>query len=315
MKRHSTREVLMKIANRWLCGMMTGLALLPVPGRAGAAEAVATNATMTLPAAAPILDEAKPAAPAAATNEAPAEAAPGVAPAPPVAPVPEVKPAPEATPEVTPVPEEEVMKCGHPRGPWKVGARMIQFKLEETQRGGKVDGEYVNTYMGSISYLEEDQDNTPRLFAQYRIKKSPVWIGMTYDRVRAVTLEADKDPDHGDGTIALSGYVPYLHAAWENKTPLTPFVQLGYAFYKADFEANEWGAEGRRYVKVSDPNGLEIAGGLDVRLYKNLQLDLFVRQMNVDDVTGKWYSYGQEGGAVVFPLSNTAYGIGLLGQF
>lgn len=293
----------MKVVDRWLRGVVTGLALINVPWMAGAEEAASTNMAITLPAAAPILDEAKPAAPAAATNGAPAEAAPVVA------------PAPQVTPEVTPVPEEEVMKCGNPRGPWKVGARMVQFKLDETQRGGKVDGEYVNTYMGSISYLDEDQDNTPRIFAQYRIRKSPVWIGMTYDRVRAVTLEADKDPDHGDGTIDISGYVPYIHAAWENKTPLTPFVQLGYAFYKADFEENEWGADGRRYVKVSDPNGLEIAGGLDVRLYKNLQLDLFVRQMNVDDVTGKWYSYGQEGGEVVFPLSNTAYGIGLLGQF
>jgi hypothetical protein len=292
--------------NRSFGLMLMGLCW--VAGMVLAEEPAATNMNITLPEAAPIVEE-KPAVPApAATTNAPAPAQPEPAPA-----VPAVEPV-VATPEQVPD-LEEGNKAWDPKGPWKVGARWVQFKLDETHRGGKVNGDYVGTYMGSISYLDEEQVEMPRCFVQYRIKQSPVWIGLTYDHVRAVTLEADKNPDHGDGTVDIAGFEPYVQAAWENKTLLTPYIQLGYVFYSADFEENEWGDGGNRYVKLNNPNGVEIAGGLDIRLYRNLQLDLFVRQMTVDDVKGSWYSGGSEGGDVIFPLSNTAYGIGLLGQF
>lgn len=195
---------------------------------------------------------------------------------------------------------------------WKVGTRMLFFSLQDKTRGSEVNGEFVDTFMGSIMKIEEDQSSIPdRLFVQWRPFEIPVWLGVSYDHLAAKTV----DNGGGDGKVELSGFVPYVQAAWANQTRFTPYVEAGLALYKADFKENEWSDGGRRTVKVSDPQGFELAVGTAIRIAKNWSADLYVREMTVDDVTGGYYIDGNKDGDVVFTLSHMAYGLGVTYEF
>ena len=191
-----------------------------------------------------------------------------------------------------------------------IGARATTFELLDDTRGTPNN----HSFMGTITKLETEEDDTPnKLFAQYRLVKSPFWIGVSYDHVRAKTM------DYGgtDGSADLTGFIPYAQARWENRTRLTPYLEAGMAFYEVDFdEDSNWYAGGQRTVELDDRvTGVEIAGGVAFRVYKGLSLDFYARYMNVEDVTGTWYDFGEPFGDVIFTLSHVAYGLGALYQF
>lgn len=281
------------------------------------------------PAAQPILETGDTPAP---TNEVPVAPevkpvpveAPAVTNVPPavVAPVPVVPVVPLETnvpPEV--VTGEETPAQAWKDTSWQVGTRYLDVQLQDKTRGTPGNG----SFFGSITTISEEQDSMPdKLYLQYRIMKSPFWIGVSRDHVRAETLDditgdGVADPNTGDGSVDLAGFIPYIQAVWDNKTRLTPYVQVGYGFYQADFEENEvWGGEGMRRVDLKgDVNGIELAGGLHVRLYRNLAADIFAKSMQIDDVKGEWYTArGRvKGGDVVLTMSYVAYGAGLSYRF
>jgi hypothetical protein len=286
------------------------------PAAAPILEPVATNEAPAAPEATPAPVEVP-----AVTNAPPAPAVTNAPPVVEVVPVPVVP----VLPLVTNVPPEVVVDEDSPARAWKdtswqLGTRYLDVQLEEKTRGTP----FNNSYFGSIATLAEDQDSAPdKLYLQYRIMKSPIWIGVSRDHVRAETLDdmtgdGVADPGSGDGTADLSGFIPYIQVVWDNKTRLTPYVQVGYGFYKADFEENAWGGGGYHRVDLEGSvNGLELAGGLHVRLYKNLAADLFAKSMQIDDVKGAWYTaYGRvRGGDVVLTMSYVAYGAGISYRF
>ena len=195
-------------------------------------------------------------------------------------------------------------------GSWMVGTRVTQFELLEDTRGTS----FHNSFMGSIDKLKDEQDGTPnKLFIQYRLVKSPFWIGVSYDHVRAKTF----DEGGTDGSVDLEGYVPYVQARWENRTRVVPYVEAGLAFYDASFdEAASWYANGRRTVTLDDSvMGKEIAGGAAVRIYKGLSIDFYAQYMDVEDVNGAYYILGNRGGDAIFTMSHVMYGIGAQYQF
>jgi hypothetical protein len=196
---------------------------------------------------------------------------------------------------------------------WKVGTRYLAASLKDTKRGTRLGpGEYVGSFMGSIMEIKEDDKSAPdRFFAQCRPLPIPVWIGVSRDHMRAKTV----DGGGGDGSIEVVGWVPYVQAAWANRTRFTPYAEVGLALYQADFKENEWSDGGRRTVRVSDPQGVELAAGTAVRLWKHWSADFYVRQMTIDDVTGGYYIDGGKDGDVIFTLSYTAYGFGLMYEF
>lgn len=209
-------------------------------------------------------------------------------------------------------------------GAWRVGTRYTQYSLLDNKRGKPRDG----SYFGTITEITEDQDNTPnKLYLQYCLFESPVWLGVSYDHVTAVTMDdsnGDDIPDRGggDGYEEIKGYIVYLQAVWENETRMTPFVQAGMGFYKAEFVPNSWGDNGQRWVDAkSQVTGQELAGGLNVRIMGGLSADLFAKYMHVDDITGDWYyggsnkQGGYRGGDFIMTMSYTAYGIGLNYRF
>lgn len=273
---------------------------------------VSASRAQEVPAAqpAPAAPQAKPVNEAASTTT-PAVTTPAVTPAEAQtnAPVSVVAPAVSAEePLVTP----EESSCFW--GCWRVGTRYSHFKLKDKTRGEPFNGSFV----GSITQISEEQDNTPnKLYLQYRLPKLPLWVGISYDHVRAKTMD-DGDGDGivdnlgGDGSVDLPGYVPYVQAAWDNSTRCTPYVQAGYAFYQAEFKPNaNWSDGGRRRMNLGDTTGVELAGGLAVRLYKTWFADVFAQMVNVKDVTGDFTLNGEKQSDIVFTMSYTAYGAGV----
>lgn len=200
---------------------------------------------------------------------------------------------------------------------WQIGTRMTQVKLQDKTRGTPGNG----SYFGTITRIYEKQDEWPnKAYLQYRIMNSPVWVGVSYDHVAAQSqddLSLVPDGSGSDGYEDLQGVVPYIQAAWDNKTRVTPYAQIGLAFYQAKFKPNSWGGDGMRWVSAkSNVNGLQLGGGVDVRLYKNLSLDLFADYMKIDDITGDWYyAYGAHGGPFIMTMSYVSYGGGLSWRF
>ena len=231
----------------------------------------------------------------AVISPAPSEAAQPVASAPVVG---QANPSPEWETDVS------TSSC------WMIGTRVTQFSLKDDTRGER----FKDSFMGTITEIEAEQDNTPdKLFVQYRLPETVVWIGVSYDHIRAKTL----DEGGTDGSVEISGFIPYLQARWENETVAVPYIEVGLAFYKADFEeSDEWSDHGRRYVELDGSvMGREIAGGVAIQVYKGLSVDLYAQYMDVDDITGDYYINDRRDGDVIFTLSHVTYGIGAQVQF
>lgn len=304
---------------------MTGLLMAAgIVVCAGVVRAEEPALNVQPPVSAPILDTATNAAPA---SEAPAPAAvkPETAAAPqavtnaPAVEVPAAVPAP-VVPVVTNVPAEvavaETAAAAWNNTSWQIGTRYTAVQLQDTTRGTPGNG----SFFGTITEITEEQDNAPdKAYIQYRLFKSPVWFGISYDHVAAQTMDdgdgdGKADTSGGDGTEELQGVIAYLQAAWDNSTRFSPFVQAGLGFYQADFKPNSWGDNHQRYVEAtSNVTGIELAGGLNIRLYKNLSADLFAKYMQIEDITGDWYyNYGNNyGGPFIMTMSYVAYGAGL----
>jgi hypothetical protein len=91
---------------------------------------------------------------------------------------------------------------------------------------------------------------------------------------------------------------------------------VGYAFYQCEFdELPSWSSGGRKVMNLDSTTGFELAGGLGIRLYKNLSADLYVRQMQVDDITGEYLMDGRKQSDIIFTMSYTAFGAGLSCRF
>jgi opacity protein-like surface antigen len=201
---------------------------------------------------------------------------------------------------------------------WQVGTRLMRIELQDKTRGEPFKGSFV----GTITEITEDQDSAPdKVYAQYRLMKTPCWIGVSYDHVSARTMDDSNgdgiaDRGGGDGFVDIQGFIPYIQAAWDNKTRMTPFVQAGYALYNAEFKADSnWSDGGRRKMNLDNTTGVELAGGLNVRLYKNWSADVFARYMEVDDVTGDFLLNGEKQSDIVFTMSYLAYGAGISCRF
>lgn len=201
---------------------------------------------------------------------------------------------------------------------FQVGTRFLQVELKDKTRGEPYNGSFV----GSITQITEEQNNAPdKFYAQVKLPKTFCWVGVSYDHVRAKTMD-DSDGDGladkggGDGSVDIAGFIPYLQAAWDNKTRFTPFIQVGYAFYQCNFdESAAWSRGGRYVMDLDSTSGLELAGGLGIRIYQNLSADIFVRQMKVDDITGEYRLDGNKRSDIIYTMSYTAYGAGLSCRF
>ena len=214
--------------------------------------------------------------------------------------------------EVSPVPP---VSAGIP-GDWRVGTRYLLDSLQDRHRGTEFNGSFV----GTLTELKNKQDDVPdKLFGQGRIMDSPVWIGVSYDRVLAKTWEGNRPaglPGNTDGNVDLRGVIPYVQGEWDNSTPFTPYLDAGPCFYQSKFDADSnWANGGQRQISLGNAKGWEVSGGTGIRVYKNWSADLYVRYTHINDVAGIFYNFGRFQGNAVFTMSYLAVGVGVTCDF
>lgn len=237
---------------------------------------------------------------------------------------PMVAPVLPAVPLVTKAPAEEVVVPEVDRvaewksANWQIGTRYTKIQLQDKTRGEPFNGSFV----GSLTEIKEEQDSIPnKVYIQGRLPKTPCWIGVSYDHARARTMDdgdGDGIPDTkgGDGYVDIQGYIPYLQLALANKTRLTPYLQVGYAFYQSKFDAfPSWSNGGRKAMNLDSTSGVEFGGGVHVRIYNNWAADIFAKSMQVDDVKGDYTMDGNKQSDVIFTMSYVAYGAGVSCRF
>ncbi len=261
-----------------------------------------------------------------ARSEPAADAPPGT---------PRAEPAPDPVPDAAdlhlPVPRGGAPHGGVSPAHWAawarehldVGTRVTRFTLDDAR----------GTVVGTINRLEEQQSLLPvKAFAD-------VWFGryaglqFAWDSVRAETSTAFDG--HSDGDFAAGGPVAAVIARWRNRSRVTPYAGVGYAWFGGSFEAATWWELGyatygdwvslgrpgtprnsrRREIAVDDPSGPVYLLGLDVRVKEPWSIDLLVRHAELD-LAGR-YRITQRGatlddrGAFTVSLSHTAYGLGV----
>ena len=200
----------------------------------------------------------------------------------------------------------------------QVGTRVTMFELKDKERP------LNNRYLGSINKLDEDQDYAPiKAFLKYW----PVdWaaVGVSYDKIRAETLTDEPGkPSYTDGTLQLDGPIYSLTFALPNKTPVTPYVELGWMDVSGSFDGNSsWsnahGIDGYQTLVIRKSDGGATWGvGCDIQIKGGWACNLLYREidaeMTVDQVI--MGSINEANSNRKFDLSSRFFGGGVSYRF
>jgi opacity protein-like surface antigen len=238
----------------------------------------------------------------------------------PVAAVPSPE-APAGMPAVTPVTPGWYERWF--AGRLEIGTRYTHYTLQDDQQGTRVDGpngtRFVNSFLGSITEIEADQDNSPdKFFVQYKVCPY-AGMGISYDHVRAVTIDVTPQNDgtlakNTDGTVDAAGPIFYVLGCFPNRTRVTPYAEIGEVRYGTSFDVDpDWSRGGLRTMEVQDSSGLVLAAGLDIRIWDGLSAGVYYRQVDAEKVAAD--AYTAYGAAKIskpgdgFPIRNDAYGL------
>ncbi len=260
--------------------------------------------------------------------EAPGAVAPAVTnavvtPKPVLAPRPDVERQPSGEAKTWFAEEQESWLTGH----LELGLRVSQNKLDTTT---DTDGSFI----GTIDELKVEDDLTPyNVVVAVNLNR---WFGMEgqWDQVEAKTF-TDTEDNHSDGSFIADGPCLAFCLRWPATRYLTPYVEGGWAFLKADFDEEAWWALGYAspddYVQDGSPSespngktrdfvvenekGTLLAFGAMVRLYHAWWLDFQVRQVDLDADVHYTISVDDnvidDRGVTTIPLSYTATSLGV----
>lgn len=224
-------------------------------------------------------------------------------------------------------------------GRLEIGTRITVIKLLTENK---------STFLGSIDHLDINQNHVPyKIFADWLF--SPRYgIELTWDRIEAATLASFDD--HTDGNIILTGPIITIFARRPvdivtkgEVSNIVPYAGIGIAILSASFDHvgwfhngfsgdtwheaqagyNEWIASGappwpnggyQRTMNMDDTIGVVLMAGCSADAWERINVDLYLRYMNVDvdtDFTlstrGKVFSSTH----ATFPMSNYTLGLGL----
>ena len=195
----------------------------------------------------------------------------------------------------------------------------MRFELETTRKGEP----FADSFIGSIDKLAEVQDDSlDKVFIQLAILPV-VGIGIQKDRFEVKTLTtlpredriiADRDTD---GNAVMETWLRYVFVRFPNRTCFTPFADWGYGDYDNKFNPDPWWYDnGFREFILEDSRGTFVAGGVDIALRERLSLTLYGRRTELD-VDGTYYFQGDDRDPepFTFPMSHSAYGVGLYCRF
>lgn len=201
----------------------------------------------------------------------------------------------------------------------QVGIRTLHLKLKETRRGKP----FEDSFIGSIDKLEAVQSGSPdRFFVQY----APIpYVGVGYqtDRIEVKTLttmprEERADDRDTDGNVRSRGSMYYLFVRYPNETPCTPFVEVGRARYRNDFQPDEDWYDGglREFIFEDNSKANYWALGLEVKLVHHLAIDIYYRELGFD-LPGEYHFRGDDRPPepFVLPMRHAHYGMGARFRF
>lgn len=230
-----------------------------------------------------------------------------------------VTPAP-AAPEAVQAEVVPAMEEGFPMEKFSIGTRVAWFELETTRK---------NTFLGHIDELEAIQDDAPtKVYADWWFHRY-AGVEVSIDRVEARTHNDDPE-GISDGNLLAEGFVVALLGRYPNKTRVTPFAGAGIAFMSISFEEEPWWALGydspesyemlgspsvprgktREMLPEDSSDGVVVAAGADIRLFRHVSANLYWRYMELDTKMG-YRTAGETKAARDIPMSSMAYGFGV----
>jgi len=190
----------------------------------------------------------------------------------------------------------------------EVGTRILYVELLDDSQGSTPE----NSFIGSITGLDADQDYTPaRPYIQVMIPRNnyKLGTGISYDHMTVATV----DDGGGDGDIDMTSVQLYLVAACTKHKYLSPYGEIGLAMYDNTFEPHaDWSDNGNRRFNLDDTTVPYFALGCAVKIDTNWAVDLYLRYVDVD-VDGEYVFKpdGREPVSFTFTLEHLAYGVGV----
>lgn len=197
---------------------------------------------------------------------------------------------------------------GRPAYLIEVGTRILHVNLLDDSQGTTEE----DSFIGSLTGLDADQNYSPvRPYVQVLLprKNMRYGVGMSYDHMEVATV----DDGGGDGDIDMTSLHLYLVAAYTGNARISPYGEVGVAFYDNSFEPHaDWSEDGKRTFKLDSSTAPYLAAGCTIRMDEHWSLDVYLRYVDVD-VDGHYVFRGDERDPdpFTFTLEHLAYGLGL----
>lgn len=220
-------------------------------------------------------------------------------------------------------------------GRLELGTRSTSFELETTSTEPTEEAAFV----GNLYRLEAEQDAAPtKFFVDFNIIK--YWgVEWTWDTMAAEPInfvpEDSEDPyatEQGDGVLRVEGPILGTYGRYPfeitDTISVVPFIGLGYAFWKADFEEDTWWAYGygseesyladpnpgpqgaARRIDVTDDPTSFIYLGADLFITDHWAAQVYYRQMDMD-IDAEFYYVEELRDSGSFPMSSTWWAFGV----
>jgi len=190
----------------------------------------------------------------------------------------------------------------------EVGTRILYVELLDDSQGTTEK----DSFIGSITGLDADQDYSPtRPYVQVMVprKNFNAGVGLSYDHMTVATV----DDGGGDGDIDMEGLHLYLVVACTKHEFLSPYGEIGIAFYDNSFDPHaDWSDNGNRAFNLDDSTAPYFAAGCALKINEDWAVDFYLRYVDVD-VDGKFIFKpdGREPEPFTFTLEHLAYGLGV----
>lgn len=219
------------------------------------------------------------------------------------------------------------------KGRLHIGLSYTKMSMDETSTP------HEKAYLGNLDTLKEDDTGKAGITIKYDFCDYAA-IMFAYD-MSAKLSAWNNSSESTDGSLELDGYTlqaigQYPWEAVEGKVTATPYVGLGFASFSADWSYAPWWHYGwgspdaysnagnssnephngySRWMIPEDPSAaLTYSIGVVLQLYRHVDIDIFYRVVDLDDVKAKFRTYGTDGRVVktgAFPASFSAFGIAL----
>jgi len=212
----------------------------------------------------------------------------------------------------------------------EIGSRWTHFSLhddkrtpEDTNGNGEIDDDELLavSFLGSIIELDpQNSDRLDRLFLQWSVNR--YWgFELTYDEIRAKTYTFWDG--HTDGTFELQGPILTVYGEVTMWNRITPRAGVGVAFFDGNFDHDPLWRHAAGLLQTMDTEnstGIVYLLGCEIALNAHWALDLYAR--HTDAHIDAHYTIAWEDGTVFddrgvtrFPMTNRAFGLGLVYSF